>query len=84
MWLNNLKIAIIEQDLDKLNNLMENLPALSEKKDITEAIYLLKEATSLVQGLKDKTESSMIQMQKNIRFLNSAVANKTAKFDITS
>jgi len=84
MWLKELKIAIVEKNVTTINKLLDMLPSLEDPKEIEEAIYLLKEATSLVQGLKDKTEASMIQMQKNIKFLNSATANKTAKFDITS
>jgi predicted translin family RNA/ssDNA-binding protein len=84
MWLNQLKIALIEKNVENINKLLDNLPHLEKAQEIEEALYLLKEATSLVQGLKDKTEASMVQMQKNIKFLNSATANKTAKFDITS
>jgi len=84
MWLNQLKIALIEKNVENINKLLDNLPHLEKAQEIEEALYLLKEATSLVQDLKDKTEASMVQMQKNIKFLNSATANKTAKFDITS
>jgi len=84
MWLNELKIALIEKNIDKINSLMDNLPQLEEKQDITTAIYLIKEATTLVTGLRDETKASMVQMKKNIDFLNSATANKTSRFDITS
>ena len=84
MWLNELKIALIEKNIDKINSLMDNLPQLEEKQDVTTAIYLIKEATTLVTGLRDETKASMVQMKKNIDFLNSATANKTSRFDITS
>ena len=84
MWLNKLKIAIIEKDMDSLNSLMDELPTLEIKEDVTTAIYLLKEATSLVEALKDDTQNSMIQMKKNINFLKATQAPSIGKLDITS
>jgi len=84
MWLNKLKIAIIEKDLNSLNSLMDELPQLERREDIDSALCLLKEATSLVESLKDETQISMVQMKKNINFLKSTQAPSTGKFDITS
>ena len=47
MWLNNLKIAIIEKDTRLLDELLDNLPQLSDPKEIEQAIYLLREASTL-------------------------------------
>ena len=84
MWLNKLKIAVVEKNIDKLNELMENLPQLEKKEEIEQAIYLLKEATSLVQGLHDDAQVSMIQMKKNITFLQATERQKTSSLDIKS
>jgi len=84
MWLNELKIAIIEKNTDKLNTLMQSLPQLSDAKEIDEALHLLQEATSLVEGLRDATQASMIQMQKNIKFLKSTQAPTVSKLDVSS
>lgn len=84
MWLNQLKIAIVEKNTDKLNELMENLPQLESKEEIDSAICLLGEATSLVTSLKDDTQTSMIQMQKNIKFLKATENKRESKFDIKS
>jgi hypothetical protein len=84
MWLNQLKIAVVQQDVELLNKLIEDIPTFDDGDKIEEALYLLKEATEIVEGLKDETAESMKQMKKNIDFLNSATADKTAKFDITS
>ncbi len=84
MWLEELKIAIVEKNIKKLSELMDNLPQLENKKDIDSALCLVQEATSLVQGLKDSTEASMKQMKKNILFLNSTQAPSANKFDIKS
>jgi len=50
MWLTKLKIAIVEKNTDNLNKLMDDIPQLEDKKEIEEAIYLLKEASAIVQN----------------------------------
>jgi len=82
MWLTNLKIAIIEKNTDRLNELMDEIPQLEEKKDIEEALYLIKEASELVHRLQDKTVASMKQMKKNIDFLKSTEHETSNKLDI--
>lgn len=84
MWLNELKIAVVEKNIDKINKLMDNLPPLEKKEEIEQAIYLLKEATNLLQGLQDDTQVSMIQMKKNITFLQATERQKTSNLDIKS
>jgi len=84
MWLKKLKIAIIEKNADALNALMDDIPKFSNADDIQEVIFLLKEATDLVSGLKDETASSMKQMKKNINFLKSTQAPKIGTLDIKS
>lgn len=71
MWLNNLKIAIIEKNTKLLDELLDNLPELSDPKEIEEAIYLLQEANHLLHTLKDETRRSMEQVKKNLTFLKS-------------
>ena len=71
MWTKQLTIAIVEKDLNKLSELMKNLPQLDKKEEIESAIHLIREAKALVQTLKDATEASMVQMKKSITFLKS-------------
>lgn len=84
MWLNQLTIAIVEKNINKLNELMNNLPQLESKEEIDSALCLLAEAKSLVTSLKDDTKSSMIQIQKNIKFLKVTETPKPSKLDIRS
>jgi len=69
MWLKEFKIALIEKDIGTLTQLMDSVPKLNDAKEIDEALYLLKAATSLVEMLRDETQLSMVQMQKNITFM---------------
>jgi len=84
MWLNQLKIAIIEKDIERLSELMDTLPKLSKQEDIEIALSLIGEATKLVEGLRDGTNSSMLQIQKNISFLKSTQAPFASTLDINS
>jgi len=81
MWLNQFKIALIEKNTDKLDLLMEDLPSFSDPKDIEQALYLLQEATTLVQELKDKTNASMQIMRKNISFLDATQDVSSQRFN---
>ena len=82
MWLNKLKIAIIEKNPNALGKLLDDIPQLQSSKEIEEAIYLLKEATSLVESLKDETKASMKQIKKNLDFLRSTDIPTSNKLDI--
>ena len=84
MWLTNLKIAIVEKNIDRLNELMDDIPQLEIKEEIDQAIYLLKEATQLVSKLQDETSASMRQMKKNIDFLKSTEHRTSNRLDVKS
>lgn len=82
MWLDKLKIAVIEGDVASLQKLLSDVPELKEKREREEALYLLKEATSQMQKLKDETLVSMQQMKKNIAFLHSTDSRSFKNLDI--
>lgn len=84
MWLNQFKIAIIEKDSNKLNKLMDSIPSFDDQKEINEVLYLLKEATELMEDLRDETQGSMEQIKKNINFLNATKRPFSSKLDIRS
>ncbi len=84
MWLTSLKVAIVERNTDRLNELIDDIPQLEKEEDIKQAIYLLKEATELVQKLQNETSVSMKQMKKNIDFLKSTQHRTSNRLDITS
>ena len=84
MWLKELKIAIIEKNLVKINDLMDNLPQLQTPQEFDEALHLIKEAETILQNLKNNTKSSMIQMKKNIEFLRATEHKASGRLDIKS
>jgi len=84
MWLNQLKIAIIEKNIEQIEELMQVVPQLSKAEDIDSAICLIDEAKSLVIQLRDSTQASMIQMKKNIDFLKVTQTRTNSSLDVTS
>jgi len=84
MWLNQLKIAVVLQDMALLNTLLDDIPAFDNAEDIESAQILLQEASQIFEKLKDDTSISMKKMKQNIDFLKSTEPPKTNKFDIKS
>ena len=84
MWLTKLKIAIVEKNTDQLSKLMDNIPEIQGRENLTEAVYLLREATELVYTLQNESAASMNQIKKNLDFLKSTAEVTLSKLDITS
>jgi predicted RNA-binding protein with EMAP domain len=82
MWINKLKIALIEKNTNNIDKLMDEIPQLESLQEIEEVLHLIEEAKSLVEGLKDETSASMKQMKKNINFLKSTQAPLKNKLDM--
>ena len=84
MWLTKLKIAVVEKNTDNINILLDDIPKLEDSQEIQTALYLLKEASDLVNSLQDETKKSMDKIQKNLKFLKATQAPQTHKLDINS
>ena len=84
MWLTDLKIAILEKNTDKLNELLDNLPELEKKEDLEQAVYLLREASEILYTLKDEAGASMVKIRKSLSFLRSTEATPAQRLDIKS
>ena len=82
MWLNELKIAIVEQNPQSIEKLLNNFPEFKEMTQATEALYLLNEASLLMQTLKNETSSSMQQIKNNIDYLRSTTSEQKQNLDI--
>jgi len=84
IWIKQLKIAIVEKDIQKFDILMDNIPEFTKIEDIFQALFLLREANDLVTGLKDETGLAMQKMKKHIDFLKSIGTPVSRKLDIRS
>jgi len=84
MWLTKLKIALVEKNTKKLDELMDEIPKFDNIADVESALYLTLEATKLVEELKGQTSKSMMKIQNNIKYLKSTQHHTSMKLDIKS
>jgi len=84
MWLTKLQIAIIEKNTQSIDKLLDETPEFSDKKQMEQAMYLLREAAELMYELKNETNLTMTQIKKNINFLRSTEMPTSVSLDITS
>jgi hypothetical protein len=84
MWLNQLKIALVEKNTDTIDKLLINMPTFDNVDDMKSAQALLKESLILLHTVKDATASSMKQLQKNINYLNATESTTSTRLDIKS
>ncbi|MDX9813755.1 MAG: hypothetical protein WC144_00925 [Sulfurimonas sp.] len=82
IWLNRLKVAIVERDTALLEELLESIPQHTQKSELQSAIALMQEASDVVKELRDETFISMEQLKKNLKFLESDATPMTGRLDI--
>ncbi|MDX1809870.1 MAG: hypothetical protein R3331_10050 [Sulfurospirillaceae bacterium] len=68
-WLNDLKIAIIEENIENINKSIMELPNFQDIDKAKEALSLLEEAIKVVSKEKDKVLKTMNKIQKTKEFL---------------
>ena len=83
-WLNSLKIALAERNIENINTLIEELPKFETLEEMNEAQYLFKEVAVLLHSLKSETQNSMQQIKKNLTFLRSTEMKAEPTLDIKS
>lgn len=85
MWLNQLKIAVSQKDIELLDSLLSDIPNLTEKEELDSAIVLLAQAKEIIQNLQNETAASMKQIKKNLEFLKSTeTTKKPHRLDVKS
>ena len=83
-WLTKLKIAIAEKNTVGIDKLISEVPKFDTIEEMKEAQYLFKEVSVLLHSLKDKTQATMQQIQKNLTFLRSTEEKRKTTLDIKS
>lgn len=85
MWLDKLKVAIVQKDTDSISKLLDDISQIKDAKkleELQEASYLLQEASLLLNSLKDETLNSINQTKKSIDFLGSTDMRNSKGLDI--
>lgn len=81
MWLKSFKVALAEHNIDKIDELIQNMPQFDSIDAMNEALYLIKEATAQAKELQQQTLSTKNKLKKSIDFMQSTQREKTSKFD---
>lgn len=68
-WTNNLKIAVIENDIVTIGKLIQNVPAFEDIDDAREALALIQESMKLVDEEKTRMIETMKKMKQTKAFL---------------
>lgn len=68
-WTNNLKIAVIENDIVTIGKLIQEVPAFEDIDDAREALALIQESMKLVDEEKTKMIETMKKMKQTKAFL---------------
>ncbi|WP_457562165.1 hypothetical protein [Caminibacter pacificus] len=76
--LNEIKIAVINKDLKKLEELSRMTPAFSSESEAKELIYFINEATKILEEEKRKLSLEMKEIKKLKNFYNQ---NSSCAFD---
>jgi hypothetical protein len=84
MWLKELQIAVIEKNIQKIDNLLDTTPNFEKSDEVKQAAYLLREALELLYTLKDETARDMQKLKKHIDFMDSTKSSNSFKLDIKS
>jgi len=84
MWIQEFKIALIEEDTQKLAELADADLQFCSVTEIEEAMFLIKQANELCVKLKSDTALSLKQLKKNIDFIRATEAPPSYKLDIIS
>ncbi len=74
-WINDLKIAIIEENINKIRKLIDSMPAFEKLEDMKEAFALIGEAKNIVEKHKKEISREMEKIRKSKKFLESEKEN---------
>lgn len=70
-WLDSLKIAIIEENIDQIEKLINSVPKFESIHRAKEALALINEARIMMLNYREKTLVSMKKLRLTKAFFNS-------------
>jgi cephalosporin hydroxylase len=68
-WINDLKVFIIDKDINHIQKHIEDMPQINDIKNAKEAQALITEAIKLIEDEKTKVFSSMQKLKKIKKFI---------------
>lgn len=76
-WNNAFTIALIEEDAQKISQLLDTMPLFETIEDASQAQGLIQEALALMCAEKEKTYEAMQKLKKTRAFVASAAIIET-------
>jgi len=70
LWLNKVKIALIEEEYETLSSLCQEMPSFEDIQQMHEANALIQEAILSLKNEQQKTQETMQKLKKNAHFLS--------------
>lgn len=68
-WLNELKIAYLSKNDNKLNELLDNTPILKTRDEMFEALAIMEQITEYAKAQKEKLGMEMRKLKQTKNFL---------------
>ncbi len=81
-WLDDLKIAIIDEDIKSIDELCLSMPHFNDLKETASANALIKEALKIIQESQDETGKILTTIKKQKSFLENI--GDSTKIDLSS
>ncbi len=70
-WIKNFKIAIIEENANEIESLIDTMPVFSNNIRAKEALALIEEALKVVRKKRTQTLKNMNKIKQTKKFLSS-------------
>lgn len=72
-WLESLKLAVLNEDIQTLEQLATSMPATQDVALMDEATSLLKEGVALCQNKQDELEVEMFKLKSVKKYLKNQI-----------
>lgn len=69
-WISALKLAVINKDFDKIEELSKDVPQFETLNESQEALALIEQVNVLLKNEKEKILSQMQKLKKTKEYLN--------------
>jgi hypothetical protein len=83
-WLDDFKIALIEEDEPRLASLAERLPTFESVEEMEAAMRLISQAKAMLENKKERIAKEMREIEGARKFLTSSDDPDSVRLDVTS
>lgn len=82
MWLTRFKTALVLEDFEAIDALLEEMPRFDTLKEMEEASYLLAQTKTVVEKNKSQTVQTLKQIKNSINFLKSTQTESPSSLNL--